>query len=467
MEAEMAVECRSACSKAVFVLLNGDRPNLGNLGHCRGNEGSQNWPWGWALVHQDWDRLNELLDEELARGMRTAEFGSEKYDPDVVAYRVAALARLPADHPVRGKLAASLRAYLAYLALTAVPGPRSATRLHQPEGVSETDGDARYYSGGVSIATPGHRWHPDSVAQSLLGPLLAWALGYPASYRRRIVPCNPDPGVSDDYTWPLALCQLVLGTPYGKPTPPEAWGLQGDDRALLRALIDGDDVAAGPQVAAMIRPYPLVSPLFVEVVGTTAGRMARLEHAVSGLKPQIACCKIDRGGRYEAVVPSSWSRGSADLANTEDRGDRIFARAGRDEIAMDKIGGEPLFRFTWDANGPRWGGDAAVPPRPQPHEAERETTPPPALQPPPPPPPGLSEELARIADGIAGLTLANRQRSLQGQLVAELRTQPRPPRDLPSIAQDVRSFGINPDTEQGSTWQGLIARLEALAARET
>src|SRR5882724_10659575 len=96
MEAEMAVECRSACSKAVFVLLNGDRPNLGNLGHCRGNEGSQNWPWGWALVHQDWDRLNELLDEELARGMRTAEFGSEKYDPDVVAYRAA-----PAPRPGR------------------------------------------------------------------------------------------------------------------------------------------------------------------------------------------------------------------------------------------------------------------------------------------------------------------------------------------------------------------------------
>src|SRR5947209_5611617 len=129
----MAKECRSACSKAVFVLLNGGRPDLGNLGNCRGNEGSKNWPWGWALANQDWGRLGELLDEELEQGMRTAEFGSEKYDPDVLAYRVATLARLPHDHPVRGKLAASLKAYLAYLALTAVPGPRTATLLHQPD----------------------------------------------------------------------------------------------------------------------------------------------------------------------------------------------------------------------------------------------------------------------------------------------------------------------------------------------
>jgi hypothetical protein len=490
----------------VFKVFRGERVDLADIDNCYGNAGSQNWTWGAALakgiVTGDWSRLEELLDEELSSGLRQAEIGSEKYDPDVLAYRVAALSRIPADHPARPKLVGSLRAYLAYLALCAVPGPRTATIMRRPEAVAAddalrddfgpyfaTDGDARWYQGGVSIATPGHRWHPDSPDQSLLGPMLAWALGFPASYTRRIVECSPDPDVEDDYTWPMGLLRLALGSPgIGYATAPDQWGLGSLERLQLRDVVTLDH-AEGPAgvveaAVAMLSPYGLYGPLVIEVVGTTEGRQARLEHSVNGMKPQIAAAKIVLRGRYEAVVPSRWSRLSAARATTEDRGDRIacFAGEGGPEIDIATIGGRELYRVRWDAQGARLvgaGAPAVEPPRPA-----ATTTPPPAppvtTTPAPTVKPDLARELAEIADGVQGLQLARRQRPIQREVAEELRVwvdrkarydkdlrgagpEEAEPRALSNLADEVAAFGINPDQAQGPGWLALIERLRKLA----
>jgi hypothetical protein len=183
--------------------------------------------------------------------------------------------------------------------------------------------------------------------------------------------------------------------------------------------------------------------------------MGRLEHAVNNLKPQIACCKIDRAGRYEAIVPISWSRKSADLATTEEPGGTgprsRWRRRRRNRIGMDKIGGEPLFRFTWDANGPQWNGSAVPSQVPHPHGPDPQET-----EPSHKPPPVSAEELAHIATGIEGLALAHSQRPLQQRIVARSSpsSEPSPGRRAISRASPRTSSpsASTPETPLGSTW---------------
>jgi len=336
-------ECRSACATQVFALWRGQQPDLALIAGCGYNPaGSQNWPHGQKLAQQDWDGLGELARIERREGLRRTEAFSELYDPDVVAYRVAGLARMPAAHPSRSDVAAALRAQLAFYAITAQPGPRRRTTLNMAGEISQTEGDAAFYGGGVSVAVPGHRFHPSAIGQGLLGPILAWALGYPATYVRR--------RISDDVStnfWPLALLELALGAPYGQRTPEGAWGLQAGDRAALSALIDGDDPAGLDQALAALGDFPLFGPLEIEAVGTEGGRTVRLIHAVNTMKPQLVACTLG-DGNYFAAVPQRFSRLQAGLATSADTG-AAFRAVGPDGSTIDVpyAPGAEIFRIHW------------------------------------------------------------------------------------------------------------------------
>jgi hypothetical protein len=459
-------ECRSACAAQVFAFFRGQKPDLALIAGCGYNpDGSQNWPHGQKLAQQDWDGLGELARIERREGLRRTEAFSELYDPDVVAYRVGGLARMPAAHPSRSDVAAALRAQLAFYAVTAQPGPRSRTTLNMAGEVSETAGDAAFYTGGVSVAVPGHRFHPSVVGQGLLGPILAWALGYPATYVRR--------RISDDVSsnfWPLALLELALGAPYGQETPEAAWGLQAGDRAALRGLIDRNDPAGLDRAVAALGDFPLFGPLELEVVGTAGGRTARLINAVNTMKPQLVACRLG-GGDYSAAVPQRFSRLQAGLGTSTDTG-AAFRAVGPQGNTIDVVyaPGAELFRFRWGGAcvPARRAGTGTTPGQPEPPQELPDLQVPPGPQPPPgpvapsePSAPDRAAELRAIAAAIAGRQLPDKpafaaQRELQRRLVAELESGA-PARPLASIADDLDSFGIG-------AWAPLAAQLRALAA---
>lgn len=475
-------ECRSACAAQVFALFRGQKPDLALIAGCGYHpDGSQNWPHGQKLAQQDWDGLGELARIERREGLRRTEAFSELYDPDVVAYRVGGLARMPAAHASRSDVAAALRAQLAFYAITAQPGPRQHTTLNMAGVISETDGDAAFYDGGVSVAVPGHRFHPSVIGQGLLGPILAWALGYPATYVRRRISAD----VSTNF-WPLALLELALGAPYGQETPEAAWGLQAGDRAALRGLIDGDDPAGLDHALAALGDFPLFGPLEIEVVGTECGRTVRLIHAVNSMKPQLVAAYLSEGD-YFAAVPQRFSRLKAGLATSADTG-TAFRAVGPDGSTIDvpyAPGGE-LFRCHWGgdftparragtAPGPRPTPQDPTPPDPTPSEP---ALPEPALPEPAPAPspevgqpiqpvqpvqpvPDRAAELRAIAAVVAGRQLPARpafaaQREQQRRIVAELESGA-PARPLASIADDLDSFGIG-------AWGPLAAKLRAMPA---
>jgi hypothetical protein len=471
-------ECRSACAEQVFALFRGQRPDLAPIAGCGYHpDGSQNWPHGQKVAQEDWDAFGELAGIERREGLRRIEAFSELYDPDVVAYRVAGLARMPAAHPARRDVAAALRAQLAFYAMTAKPGPRRRTTLVMAGETSETDGDAAYYAGGVSVAVPGHRFHPSVVGQGLLGPILAWALGYPATLPRR--------RISDDVStnfWPLALLELVLGTPYGQDTPEAAWGWQSGDRAALRGMIDGDDTAGVDQAIAALGGFPLYGPLEFEVLGTTGGRTARLIHAVNSMKPQLAVCRLGVDGDYFAAVPQHFRRLNAGMATSEDTG-VAFRAVGPDGSTIDVpyASGAEVFRVRWGGVSTPACRAVAPPERPDSPDAPPQPPPPgppaptpgppgppkptpgppgPTPAPPGPPVPDRAAELRAIAAVVAGRRLPDKpsfaaQRELQRRIVAELESGA-PARALAAIADDIDSFGIG-------AWAPLAARLRAMA----
>jgi hypothetical protein len=71
--------------------------------------------------------------------------------------------------------------------------------------------------------------------------------------------------------------------------------------------------------------------------------------------------------------------------------------------------------------------------------------------------PAAKPDLSAVAEIIAGLTLRNKEKGLQARIVAELREGPQRP--LAEIADDVASFGINPDQKQGPAWLEAIRLL--------
>src|SRR6202023_2395496 len=462
-------ECRSACAAQVFALFRGQKPDLALIAGCGYNPaGSQNWPHGQKLAQQDWDGLGELARTERREGLRRTEAFSELYHPDVGAYRVGGLARMPAAHASRPDVAAALRAQLAFYAITAQPGPRRHTTLDMAGEISETEGDAAVYGGCVSVAVPGHRFLPSVIGQGLLGPILAWALGYPATYVRRRISAD----VSTTF-WPLALLELALGALYGQETPEAAWGLQPGDRGALRGLIDGNDPAGLDHALAALGDFRLFGPLEIEAVGTEGGRTVRLINAVNTLKPQLVACYL-RDGNYFAAVPQRFSRLRAGLATSTDTG-AAFRAVGSDGNTIDVpyAPGAELFRCHWGgaftparragtAPGPRPAPPEPAPPGPAPTPSPEKPLVP-LVQPVQPvrAVPDRASELRAIAAAIAGRQLPAKaafaaQRELQRRIVAELESGA-PARPLASIADDLDSFGIG-------AWAPLAAQLRAMDA---
>jgi hypothetical protein len=440
------------------------------IAHCEGDGGSKNWPWTWAAAMGAAGRLAELARKFSAEGFYATEFGSELYWPDVIAAQVEGLRQAAGsgDRPTAELVGPVLRATFAYLAVTAVPGPRVHTLLRIAGAEDSTsDGDARRYSGGVSVATPGHRFHPSVVAQGLLGPILAWALGYTAKLGLKITEST-----SSNF-WPLAALQLSLGAPYGAPTPAATWGLADEDRVQLRRLIEANDLDALTHAVGLLRGFPLVGELAIEVWGAARGRTSRLDHAVSGLKPQIAAASIDRDGQYIAYVPAAWSRLQAPRAQSEDLGDRYRVFTPQASFEVPKVGGAALFRFRWDAKGgARW----AAPDQPDlvdnvvddsvDKPVDDGQPPPPPAPPDPAPRPQLQAAdraaLQAIAGDVAKLALARSQTALQNSIVSELRAGPTRPRA--EIAAAVAGFAIGEGQAQAPLWRSIVERLRRLSS---
>jgi hypothetical protein len=459
----MAAECRSACAEQLFNRLHVRPVDAAGIAHCEGDRGSKNWPWTWGAAMGSARRLAELARKFGTEGFYATEFGSELYWPDVIAAQVEGLRQAAAsgDSPTAELLAPILRATFAYLAVTAVPGPRVHTLLRMAGAEdSTTDGDARRYSGGVSVATPGHRFHPSVVGQGLLGPILAWALGYTAKLGLKI---TEDTGTN---FWPLAALQLSLGAPYGAPRPAAAWGLEDEDRVQLRRLIEANDLDALTHAVGLLRGFPLVGELAIEVWGTAQGRTSRLDRAVSGLKPQIAAASIDRDGQYAAYVPAAWSRLQAPRAQSEDLGDRYRVFTPQASFEVLKVGGPALFRFRWDAaGGARWTApDQVDDARPAPPLPTPPRPVPPSLAPQPQPPtqPADRAELNAIADDVAKLALARSQKALQQRIVSQLRAGPARP--LAEIAEAVAGFAIGEGQAHAPLWRSIVERLLRLSA---
>lgn len=458
----MAAECRSGCAEQLLNRLHGRPVDAARIAHCEGDRGSKNWPWTWAAATGSAVRLAELARKFSTEGFYATEFGSELYWPDVIAAQVAGLRQAvgSGDRPTAELVASILRATFAYLAVTAVPGPRVRTLLRMAGAEDATsDGDARRYSGGVSVATPGHRFHPSVIAQGLMGPILAWALGYPVKLGLKI---TEDTGSN---FWPLAVLQLALGAPYGAPTPAAAWGLADEDRVQLSRLIEANDLDALTHAVGLLRGFPLVGELAIEVWGSARGRTSRLDLAVSGLKPQIAAASIDRDGQYTAYVPAAWSRLHALRAQSEDLGDSYRVFTPQASFEVPKVGGAALFLFRWDTNGgARWTApDASGDTRPPPQPVSPEPSPPPPEPPDPAQPqqPSLAE-LNAIADDVARLALARSQTALQERIVSELRAGPTRP--LREIAEAVADFAIGEGQAQAPLWRGIVERLRHLSA---
>jgi hypothetical protein len=73
--------------------------------------------------------------------------------------------------------------------------------------------------------------------------------------------------------------------------------------------------------------------------------------------------------------------------------------------------------------------------------------------------PAHGPDLSAVADMVAGLLLPKKQKALQERIVAELRNGPQRP--LAAIADEVATFGINPDQPQGKPWLEAIRLLRA------
>jgi len=489
------VECRSAVAKAVIETYGGPKGNLPLIADCRGNEGSKNWPVGWALAMRDFDRAAELLAENVTGGLGSSEAGSELYLPDVLVYWSGLLreARAAGKGDLAAGIAAMLRAQWALLALCALETPRRKVLLISPEGSEDLgSGDDRYYT-GLSVAIAGHRFHPSVLGQPLLGELLTWALGsepaagepgFPLSYRRAIATA---PGDSASYNYPLSIGALVAGVSFGQPVAADAFGLTDGDRVALRRLIRGGDPAP---VVAMLAGFRLLGPLVFVITATANGRLCRLENAVNGLKPQIAAAAITADGTYRAMVANNWSRLQAGLATTREVDSQVEASVGDRVCRFPALPGTEVWRVRFAesavltvAGGGAVPGATTVVPGPQPTPVVSAVTAPPtpvvtAVSAPPtpvvasatsappapspvdsgqPPAEAAAPDLAAIADIIAGLMLARSQRGFRDAIVAELRRGPTRP--LSAIADDVASFGINPDQAQGPAWLRAIRLL--------
>ena len=490
------VECRSAVAKAVIETYGGPKGNLPLIADCRGNEGSKNWPVGWALAMRDFDRAAELLAENVAGGLGSSEAGSELYLPDVLVYWTGLLreAKAAGKGDLAAGIAAMLRAQWALLALCALETPRRKILLTTPEGTEDLgSGDDRYYT-GLSVAIAGHRYHPSVLGQPLLGELLTWALGsepaagepgFPLSYRRAIATAPGDPA---SYNYLLSIGALIAGVSFGQPVAATAFGLTDGDRAAMRRLIRGGDPAP---VAAMLAGFRLLGPLVFTITATGNGRLCRLENAVNGMKPQIAAAAIAADGTYRAIVANSWNRLQAGLATTREVDGQVEASV-RDRVCrFPALPGTEVWRVRFAESAVLTiAGSAAAPgattvvPGPQPTPvASAANAPPPtpvaaatsapltpvvasATSAPPapspvvpsqPPPEPTVPDLAAIADTLAGLLLARDQRGFRDGIVAELRRGPTRP--LSAIADDVATFGINPDQAQGPAWLRAIRLL--------
>lgn len=354
---------RSIAATAVYELVTtgkGTKLPYPEVGSPAALQGSQNQAWNEAIASEDWTYLQDYAAYEHASGWRRIEAGAELYDPDVLVARATALHLAPAEHPVRPLLISGLAASIAYYSIGALLGGRTSAKLitagpttsnvPKAQPITQTSliaGDAHYYTGGISICTPGHRFNPAVMDGGTLGPLVAWALGYTATFKRTLLPID----VESNY-WPVTIAQAVLGIPYGKPTPASSWGITDADRTALRALIEQNSSAGLDHAIGMLAGWGLYGPLMFEVIGAPGWRQARLNQGVNSMKPQLAVAQ-NKAGVYTAIVPSPFLRLDAPIATTTDSGSAYTATAPGGITSTLAYPGKPSWRFQWDKSGAR------------------------------------------------------------------------------------------------------------------
>jgi hypothetical protein len=208
---------------------------------------------------------------------------------------------------------------------------------------------------------------------------------------------------------------------------------------------------------------PGLIPLRVptDIIRTTEGLAVVHAGNCNPNTPPILAGTIAQDGRRE-VLPTSEVKGERvpggirirqkfDHATARIEGDEIVYASslftGGAEQRIPLPGGDVISRL-------RLGGGTAAPvpidadPDAEPEDDDSE-----------PDLPAPVRDLARAADIIAGLLLPQRQRPLQGEIIARLQGS-LSDADIAALAAQVRTFGIGPGQPQAVPWREAIAILE-------
>ncbi|HEX2253349.1 MAG TPA: hypothetical protein VHQ65_08785 [Thermoanaerobaculia bacterium] len=354
-------ECRTAGDVALNLAQHGEVLQGFDLESCRKMAlpswngegqaiGSQNFRPPVEAIARSAAFFASLAEVYLGEGLWARELGSETYTPSQVPAWINGLSRVGQEQPdAVDRVRRVLRATWTLLALVAWPEPKRTVVLQAHDGEQQLAGDAKYFS-GPTVALAGERDHPSTAGQSLLGPMLAWAVDWPGRKFSRYPTVTPQKEGDDvPYTLPLASIGGALGCGYGRGDV-AAFGLTGDEAAILQKLIRGDAGAARTALA-WLQGVPLWRTYTFTMGRTEQGAWSALAGASNGNKPPFAAVAFTQGGRHEVLQPSIFKKEGASSPRVEIGAQEVKATADGVTRTLAIPGGKEVYRLEWSGSG--------------------------------------------------------------------------------------------------------------------
>jgi len=368
-----------------------------------GGVGSQNIPISCRVALGDYRWATRFAHRILSEGWR--EDWSEVYLPDVLADLVVALklAREAGDGPRAEILRLCLRSFWTGLALAAWPtSPRRVIARLGPgwrgpgSPAGEFGVDPGDFYQGPCLALAGERAHVWPLGQSVLAPMLAFALDWPGrGYRRFKRPASvvSDTPRDDAPPYDLALTTMAAAcggrdATYDHHVRPEPFGLTTDERLTLRWVVAGTSRGgAGWLHPAWGTTYTWIRT--PRAVATVQG------NGVNGNKPPWLAAVATAAERI-VLAPSPFRKVGAIGGVAGWRlPDELWANSAGVNLEAAVPGDSPFFVMA-PSSTPPW-----LPPLP---EGDGPVDPPPP--PPPPPPPDHGNDSAALRAAIESLEQA-------------------------------------------------------------
>lgn len=323
------------------------------------NGGSGNWPWVAAAACDDLEFMDASLKVERERGLGRCEIGAEVYPERIPAKMWGlrlALEGAPAPAGFVDLMRSNLAAEIAAVAIASVPTHVASLTQRifsdpPQNGESEVDGNGRYYK-GWSTALPSQRSNFAVFLDGLLAPLAAWASAEPELSLRRQY---------KDHWWPIAATEKVVGAPFARPTPPEAWGLTANQRDACRAWVHGDS-AALPRVLSMLDGwFPMARLSVYRTRDGVAGWMGGVGEGEGGaslhtFKPAILFRRADRDGRAALAMPARFNKAgeaARGISFLDPADNTVFTAADGVSYRNPLPGGEVDLWLSWGPPGHR------------------------------------------------------------------------------------------------------------------